>query len=157
MPNQPSQVYRASVAALMVNDKNEILMVQNTSFREDEWDFPKGGMNLRETPEETIQRELQEELGEDLQFSFIKKSNWNVIYEWPLLKQQKEGMRGQARISYWLRYEGGAITLDPEEVQKYIWVKPEDLEMTLKQSGWPEDIYRVLLWEMEQIVNASNV
>lgn len=151
MPNQPSQTYRASIAALLLNDKREILMVQNTSFREDEWDFPKGGMNMGETELQTLERELREELGEALTFTVIKRSNWNVIYEWSAEKRAKEGMRGQARISYWLQYKGGEILPDHEEIRAYKWVPLENLAHFLHNAGWPKDVYRVLLWEIEDM------
>ena len=106
---------------------------------------------MGETELQTLERELREELGEALTFTVIKRSNWNVIYEWSAEKRAKEGMRGQARISYWLEYKGGEIILDPEEIRTYKWVSLDHLAEFLHNSGWPKDVYRVLLWEIEHL------
>lgn len=104
MPNLESQKYRASVAGMFIKDNREVLLVQNNSIGADEWDFPKGGMNLGEDEEDTLKREIQEELGDKIKYSIIRASSCNIIYTWSKEKQAREGMRGQARISYWLKY-----------------------------------------------------
>lgn len=143
--NLKVQVYRAGVGAIIFNDKYEFLFVQNQSYREDEWDFVKGGMHTGESELETLNREILEELGNNFKYEVLRKSGWNVIYEWPLEKQVKEGMRGQARVSYWIRFIDGSLKIDEEELRKFVWVPVEQVREFLKKSGWTPEMYEPLL------------
>lgn len=145
------QVYRASVAGMILNNSKQILMVQNTSFKENEWDFPKGGMIEDEEEIDTLKREIREELGNDLKYSIIKQSSINIIYSWSKDKQRKEGMRGQARISFWLSYLSGVIELDPNEIRQYKWVELEELEDLLKKSRWPSEVVQNLMFDLDRV------
>jgi 8-oxo-dGTP diphosphatase len=55
-----------TVAALILNDKNEILCTQRAESKYDyisyKWEFPGGKVEAGETEEETLKRELEEEL-----------------------------------------------------------------------------------------------
>ena len=52
--------YRVSVKALILNDKKQFLLAKEP---DDSWDFPGGGLEFGESVEDTIKRELKEELG----------------------------------------------------------------------------------------------
>jgi len=56
------QAFRASIAAIIVNENKEFLLVQLVDARPDEWDFAKGGMHANETERDTLFREIREEL-----------------------------------------------------------------------------------------------
>jgi ADP-ribose pyrophosphatase YjhB (NUDIX family) len=156
MPNLESQKYRASIAGIFIKDNNEILLVQNNSFGVDEWDFPKGGMNLGEDEEDTLKREIQEELGDKIKYSIIRASSCNIIYTWSKEKQAREGMRGQARISYWLKYIEGEIEIDTSEIRKFKWVPVTELEEVLKKSNWPLEIVEMLLFDLKNVITHPN-
>lgn len=53
-------MYRLSVKALIYNEEHKFLLLKEKKGIRD---FPGGGIEYRETPQETIQRELSEELG----------------------------------------------------------------------------------------------
>ena len=53
--------YRPNVGIILVNQKNEVFWGKRV--REHSWQFPQGGMNSDETPEEAMYRELAEETG----------------------------------------------------------------------------------------------
>lgn len=150
--NKEPQKYRAGVGTLILNENKEILMVQNQSFREDEWDFVKGGMHLGENEEDTIKREVSEELGPDFKYNILRRSSWNIIYEWPLEKQIEKGFRGQARVSYWLMYVGGDIKLDTEEIRNFKWIPTQDLEQFLVKGGWSSDQYSPLIDDLKRVL-----
>jgi 8-oxo-dGTP pyrophosphatase MutT (NUDIX family) len=133
-----NDVYRASIAALIVNQKCDFLMLELTCARPGELDFAKGGMIKGEEQTETLERELREELGMDFEYQIIEKSDWGIVYDWPPEIQKKKGFRGQARVNYWVYYTGGKIVLKPDEVRAYKWVPETKLHQTMLDSGFPE-------------------
>ena len=53
--------YRANVGIILVNDDDKLLLGGRVGARG--WQFPQGGMNEGEEPEEAMYRELHEEVG----------------------------------------------------------------------------------------------
>ena len=54
--------YRPNVGIVVANDRTQVLWARRVGGR-DAWQFPQGGMLPCETPEETLFRELHEEVG----------------------------------------------------------------------------------------------
>ncbi len=59
-PDVPNSYYRVSVKALIINNKHEILAVNE---RGNGWDLPGGGLEWNETARQALERELSEEVG----------------------------------------------------------------------------------------------
>ena len=55
--------YRPNVAIVIVNARNQVFWGKR--IREHSWQFPQGGINPGETPEQAMYRELREEVGLD--------------------------------------------------------------------------------------------
>ncbi len=53
--------YRPNVAIVVVNGRNQVFWGKR--IREHSWQFPQGGINPGETPEQAMYRELHEEVG----------------------------------------------------------------------------------------------
>jgi putative (di)nucleoside polyphosphate hydrolase len=53
--------FRPNVAIVIMKDDGQVFWARRS--RNDGWQFPQGGMNSDETPEEAMYRELQEETG----------------------------------------------------------------------------------------------
>jgi len=53
--------YRPNVASVILNYKDEVLWAKRTN--EENWQFPQGGIQDGETPEEAMYREIYEEVG----------------------------------------------------------------------------------------------
>lgn len=53
--------YRLNVGIVIANGKGEVLWAQRV--RQGGWQFPQGGMNTGEAPEQAMYRELHEEVG----------------------------------------------------------------------------------------------
>jgi 8-oxo-dGTP pyrophosphatase MutT (NUDIX family) len=148
---EKNQVYRAGVGAFIINDNFEFLMIQNQGFRDDEWDFVKGGMKEDETLEETLNREIKEELGSEFNFTILEKSNSYIIYDWPESMQKTKGYRGQARVSFWVKYNSGKIIPAENEVTNYQWVSEPNVKEFLVKSGCPKDFVEILIFEWEKV------
>lgn len=147
---EDSAAYRASAAAILVDANKRFFLVRQPKFRPDEWDFVKGGVLKSETEEETLQRELREELGEEMHYKFLRRSIWNIIYEWPKEQQLEKGFRGQARISFWIKYLDGKINPSKSELLDTRWVEEGEMQDLLITSGAREPEVKIFLddWEM---------
>jgi putative (di)nucleoside polyphosphate hydrolase len=53
--------FRPNVGMILVNDDNRVFWARRVG--QDAWQFPQGGIHEQETPEQTLDRELYEELG----------------------------------------------------------------------------------------------
>lgn len=53
--------YRFGVGIILVNDKRQVFLAKRIGMIA--WQFPQGGMKENETPEQTMFRELKEEIG----------------------------------------------------------------------------------------------
>jgi hypothetical protein len=96
--------YRAWVWALIFDDAYNFLMVKLQWEIRDRWDFVKWWAYFDETWEETIKREIKEELWNDFKVEIIQKSSWYFMYEWPLKLQETKWFKGQIRQNYWVKY-----------------------------------------------------
>lgn len=57
-----SDGFRPNVGIILANDAGQLLWARRIGGR-DAWQFPQGGINRGESPEEALYRELQEEVG----------------------------------------------------------------------------------------------
>ena len=143
--------YRKGTVALVVDSIGEILVVQKHSFKPNEWDFPGGGIDKNEKAEETVLRELKEELGSD-KFAILKKDKSLDKYDWStdyiLWRFNKFGKtyKGQQRVRFLVEFFGQReeIKIQESEIRKYMWVKIKDLKEYLIFSGQFEKIQKAL-------------
>ena len=54
--------FRANVGIVVANDRGQVLWARRVGGR-DAWQFPQGGINRGESPEDALYRELFEEVG----------------------------------------------------------------------------------------------
>lgn len=60
------EIFHLSIKALIVNDHGHLLLLERPSAKRDKslwWDLPGGRIQRIENPEQTLKRELQEEVG----------------------------------------------------------------------------------------------
>ncbi len=100
--------YRPNVAIVIVNAKNQVFWGKR--IREHSWQFPQGGINPGETPEQAMYRELHEEVGLLPHHVRIlgRTRDW-LRYEVPqhwVKREWRGSYRGQKQIWYLLRLVG---------------------------------------------------
>lgn len=114
--------YRPNVGIILVNARNEVFWGKR--IREHSWQFPQGGIQRGESPEQAMYRELQEEVG-----------------------LTREQVRILGRTRDWLRYDVPEHWVRREwrghyRGQKQIWfllqLTGRDSEVDLRASGHPE-------------------
>lgn len=54
--------FRPNVGIVLANDRGQVLWARRVGGR-DAWQFPQGGINKGESPEQALYRELEEEIG----------------------------------------------------------------------------------------------
>lgn len=134
LKSQGNLGYRQGTIGAVIDDQKNFLIAQLESYGENDWRFPGGGVNEGETPDQTILRELKEELGTD-KFEILKKSKLVNKYEWPdfviasRLKKEGRTFRGQEQVQFLVKFTGNKedFDLDPVEIKKIKWVKYEKL------------------------------
>ena len=116
--------YRPNVGIILANQRNEVFWGKRVC--QHAWQFPQGGIQHGETPQQAMFRELEEEVG--LQRAHVhvlgRTRDW-LRYEVPerwarRAREGAAGYRGQKQIWYLLRMVG------------------RDCDVKLRASGHPE-------------------
>lgn len=108
---------------LLKNDRHEVLILQSSKNNPREcweyWDFPGGGLEPGESLEESLKREVVEEIGP------VKYRLGKLLTIWDAQFKDRPGIRMIAAL-YEAYYQGGKIELSPEHVS-YRWIPLADL------------------------------
>ncbi len=134
--------YRQGVNAIVVDLDNDFLIVQKNSYKKNEWDFPGGGLEDGENPEQGILRELHEELG-STDFQIVKQSPIIIKFDWPQenidlgFRKYGKWWRGQEKLQFIVRFTGDKEELDmqEDELRSIKWVKYSELQEHLVFDG----------------------
>jgi len=129
-------MYRKGVSALIVNNKNEFLVVNLVSFEDKFFAIPGGGVEEGESLEDAVYREIQEELGilkESLEY--LGKSKSPLIFKFKTIKMNRDGKEyeGSERYFFGFKFTGddSKIKLQESEVSFYKWSSFLDLDKYL--------------------------
>src|SRR3989344_3735359 len=126
-------MYRKGVSALIVNNKNEFLLVNLESFENKFFAVPGGGVEQGETLEDAVYREIYEELGIGKKtLQFVGQSNIPIRFKFKVIKMTRDGKNyeGSERYFFGFRFVGAnnEINLQEGEVRAYKWVPFLELE-----------------------------
>jgi putative (di)nucleoside polyphosphate hydrolase len=137
--------YKGNVAAILRNSRGRILICERLGV-EGAWQFPQGGIDDGETPEQALVREVGEEIG--LPPSAIRivesKGPYRYLYGNGRIKR---GHHGKEQLYFLCDYTGldSAINVHTKhpEFQAFRWIAPADF-----QRDWlPEmkrEVYRAV-------------
>ncbi len=129
-------MYRKGVSALIINQKNELLLVNLESFQLQYFAIPGGGIEKGESREDAVYREIQEELSiQKDSLIYIGKSEIPVVIEFKEIKLSRDGIEyiGSERYFFGFVFTGkdNEIVSQPEEIRTYKWVAFKDLKYYL--------------------------
>jgi putative (di)nucleoside polyphosphate hydrolase len=114
-----SSGFRHNVGIILANQRGQVFWAKRVG--RDAWQFPQGGMNDEESPEETLFRELKEEIGLDQsEVSILARTRYWLRYRLPkrLVRDTKPVCIGQKQLWYLLRLEGPDSAIHLETTQK---------------------------------------
>ncbi len=100
--------YRPNVGIILCNHLDQVFLGKR--MKEDAWQFPQGGIDSGETPQDAMYRELQEEVGlEKHHVAVLARTNSWLRYEVPphwVRPDRRRGYKGQKQIWFLLRLTG---------------------------------------------------
>jgi putative (di)nucleoside polyphosphate hydrolase len=114
--------YRPNVGIILTNARNQVFWGKR--IRQDSWQFPQGGIQHGETPEQAMYRELHEEVGlQPCHVRILGRTREWMRYDVPqdwVKREWRGNYKGQKQIWFLLRLTG------------------RDCDVSLRASGHPE-------------------
>jgi len=150
--------YRPNVGIVLANGRNDVFWAKR--LREHAWQFPQGGIQHGETPEEAMYRELREEVGLDAGHVQVlgRTRDWlryDVPRHW-IRRESRVHYRGQKQIWFLLRLTGRDSDVclrrtDKPEFDAWRWTPywvPLDTVVDFKR-----EVYSLALSELSRFVS----
>jgi putative (di)nucleoside polyphosphate hydrolase len=149
--------YRANVAALMVNSAGSLLICERATIP-GAWQFPQGGVDSGETPEDALSREVREEIGLEPSHYEISGRREGYRYLYPQgargKKLRKHGSHGQEQTYFLCHLKPEApdvnVNQKPREFRAYRWIDPEEFNLDWLPE-FKRDVYREVMRDFFQI------
>ncbi len=115
------QLYRPNVAAIVLSSsypEKKQLFVAERSDMEGIWQFPQGGIDGTETPQEALYRELKEEIGTKKVELIAEYPEW-ISYEFPEhAKEKMAPFLGQMQRYFLVRLiDDSKIKIDTKDAE----------------------------------------
>jgi putative (di)nucleoside polyphosphate hydrolase len=149
--------YRQNVAALVVNPAGSLLICERATIR-GAWQFPQGGVDLGETPEQALFREVREEIGfEPRHYEVIgRRGGYRYLYPHDARgkKLRKHGSHGQEQTYFLCHLKSDApqvnVNQKPREFRAYRWILPQEFDLDWLPV-FKRDIYREVMRDFFKI------
>lgn len=127
---------RQNVAALMMRETGELLICERCNVP-GAWQFPQGGVDLGESLEDALFREVREEIGLLARHYAVRGQRGGYRYLYPVEVQQKKlrkhGFVGQEQTYFLCVLHPEAPEVDvnqkPREFSGYRWIRPEEFDL----------------------------
>lgn len=123
--------YRANVAAILRNSAGQILICERLGVP-GAWQFPQGGIDAGETPEQALVRELWEEIG--VQPADVRLVRRCGPYRYVFGNgRMKKGFHGKEQLYFLCDFSGTDAGIDVNtehpEFQDFRWIRPADFQI----------------------------
>lgn len=147
-----SDGYRPNVGIIVANDRGQVLWARRVG--QDAWQFPQGGINDRETPEEALYRELEEEIGlAPANVEIVGSTRGWLRYKLPrrLLRQNTSSFIGQKQKWFLLKMLASdeAVSFDYSQTPEFDFWQWVSYWYPLGQVvAFKRDVYRRAMKEL---------
>ncbi len=144
--------YRPNVAALMVNGNGRLLICERL-LNPGAWQFPQGGVDEGEAPDDAVLREVEEEIGLQSGDYKIEKILGGYRYDFPPeaqlgMSSRKARFVGQEQTYYLCRVKEDApevnLMQEPREFSRAKWIFPEEFRLDWLPA-FKKETYRAVL------------
>lgn len=125
---------RKKVRAVIENEQGQFLLIQPHGYDSDAWTLVGGGVELNESDEQAILREIREETGID---AVIRLQMSKVVHSFSFsdkIKQQRQlDHDGQiARVFFAIVPTDTEVLIQESEIQAFFWASPMEAENLIK-------------------------
>jgi putative (di)nucleoside polyphosphate hydrolase len=132
---KPDYLYRSGVGIMLINRNKEIFVGKRIDNNSDSWQMPQGGLDVGETEDEAMVRELKEETGiSDFDIKILSRSRDHFYYNLPYKLQKKfwgGKYLGQKQRWYLLEFIGDEklinVTTENPEFSEWKWIMREKI------------------------------
>jgi putative (di)nucleoside polyphosphate hydrolase len=157
-PKKPDYLYRSGVGIMIINSKKEIFVGKRIDNNSDAWQMPQGGLDVGESEDAAMFRELKEETGiEASSIKVLKKSQGHFYYNLPYKLQKKfwgGKYLGQKQRWYLAEFNGDEslinIATENPEFSDWKWIAGKDIISAIV--GFKRDLYRDVLEELFEVL-----
>ena len=123
--SKKKQIMVIGVLGLATDGKGRFLLTQRNQPEDPEvhlsWQIPGGGMEFGESPEQTLSREMQEELGVSVR----------ILYPFPMVKTSTFVLKDKnlhvTLIAYLVSLDGQIPKLEDPETKDFQWIDANDV------------------------------
>lgn len=118
--------YRESIVAIIINKNKKVMMCEHI-WIDDAWQFPQGGIEEGETSDDTVIRELKEELSSD-KMIVLGKMDYKIKYIFPHYLKEKYNSMGNEQRFFLIYYYGDDSDIrfdnhERPEFKSFQWVE----------------------------------
>jgi putative (di)nucleoside polyphosphate hydrolase len=152
-----SDGYRPNVGIILTNPDGQLLWARRV--RQDAWQFPQGGIRAKETPQQAMFRELEEEVGlEPQHVELLGATRGWLRYRLPerfVRRHQKPLCIGQKQVWFMLRLVGEErfVRLDLSERPEFDNWRWVDYWHPLKEVvSFKRTVYKKALKELAPLI-----
>lgn len=143
--------YRPNVAALVVNSAGNLLICERCNIP-GAWQFPQGGVDVGESVEAALYREVREEIGLEPRHYEIIQHQGGYRYLYPQdvrgKKLKKHGNHGQEQTYFLCKLKADAPQVNVDQKQRefraYRWILPAEFDLDWLPA-FKRDVYREVM------------
>ena len=139
--------YRQAINCIIVNDKNQFLVIQLQGYNSQQWKFVGGGIESNESSIQAAYREIKEETNiSNNNLKLLGKSKYIQQYDFPEELKISKKYQGQKKIQYVFRFVGDndSIIIQEAELKDYKWIPESELKNHLIFSGQLENAQKII-------------